>query len=597
MPPNEPNAPGAPVETTNTIEAASTNAVSAPAVVATVEPVLALPRPEVEVQRVPEVGARPPRVLALTEAGVPLTRAFARLVQALREAGAEIVPLALPRTEPAPESVPTLTELKRGITTFAKELVRGFHPGEQDTEPWIVSQLKAVGLGGAGGGSGGAGDAVTAVLATTPDIAKSVFPFVDRALPGAIRIGVDTDYHLDPEWKAVELDAIIVAHPGLGVDLPRVREGSARTFIGGPVTGGGELGEKRLGEELPQVAVSFARLDPGDVDPLLFQLSLARPERFSLLFLPSARAGVDELVRARAGGYGLRGKRPKTDAELEAWIRGSSLLVGFPSPAESATAVAAGVPILFVASERALVEGDRFLVQHGAMHSEVPITIAVHVEGLLPGGNYRGKAEEALRELEPSGPAGAAKAVIAAIKAGRPVLPVAPAAGAAVDDDLEDIGEVHAGTPGVGGATAATSVTADLPLAIRRAYLKEIILQLHSNERNLGRAKGGLETWQRRVRLARTSGQDGLADKAVPRVEGLMKVIDQLEREARELQGLRERFASNAPLSAADRAAAARYLQPRTATAIDRGEAPDSAFTQLELQDALAVLKRKLEGK
>jgi len=535
------------------------------------------------------------RVLALTEAGAPLTRAFARLVQALRDAGSEVVPLALPRTVPAIESVPTITELKRGLTTFAKDLVRGLRGGEAPSaEPWLVSQLRAV------------EGRVDAVVATDPEVARIAFPFIDRAFPGAIRIGCDVDYHIEPEWKAVEFDAIVVAHPGLGTDLPRVREGQARSFIGGPVTAGAEVVSKRLGEApgaadgpsvspsgLPQVTVSFARLDPGDVDPLLFQLSLAHPERFSLLFLPSQRPGVDELVRARAGTYGLRGKRPKSNGDLEAWIRGSALLVGFPSPAESAAAVAGGVPILFVTPESRLLEGDRFLVQRGALISEVPITIAVHVEGLLPGGSYRGRAEEALRGLEPSGPAGAAQAVLAALKAGRPALatPAPNAPAQAHDDDLEDIGEVTPSAPGAPGAMT------DLPLAIRRAYLKEIILQQHAIERNLARAKGGLETWQRRVRLARSAAQDGLADKAIPRVEGLLKVIDQLERELRDVMGLRERFASPGPLSAADRNAAARFLSPGTATSIDRGEAPDSAFTQLEIEDALAVLKRKLDGR
>lgn len=553
-------------------------------------PILALPTPEhathapvpalVPVERV----SASYRVLALTEAGVPLTRGFARLVQALRDAGSEVVPLALPRTVPPTESVPTITELKRGLTTFAKDLVRGLRGGEiPSAEPWIVSQLRAV------------EGRIDAVLATDPEVARIAFPFVDRVFPAALRVACDVDYHLEPEWKAVELDAIVVAHPGLGTDLPRVREGRARSFIGGPVTAGAEVVAKQLGTDpagnLPQVAVSFARLDPGDVDPLLFQLSLAKPERFSLLFLPSQRPGVDELVRARAGTYGLRGKRPKSDSDLEAWIRGSALLVGFPSPAESAAAVAGGVPLLFVTPESRLLEGDRFLVQRGALISEVPITIAVHVEGLLPGGAYRARAEESLRGLDPTGPAGAAQAVLAAIKAGRPAPPVTatvetPAKSG--DDDLEDIGET---TPSAPGATA------ELPIQIRRAYLKEIILQQHAIERNLARAKGGLETWQRRVRLARTAAQDALADKAIPRVEGLLKVIDQLERELRDVMGLRERFASPGPLTAADRNAAARFLSPGTATSIDRGEAPDSAFTQLEIEDALAVLKRKLEGR
>lgn len=139
-------------------------------------PVLALPAP---VRR---------RVLALTEAGVPLTRGFARLVHALRESGHEVVPLALPRTEPPAESVPTLTELKRGISSFAKDLVRGLRGNpDQVAEPWIVSQLRAV-----------EGE-VDAVLATDPEAARAAFGYVDRVFPKAIRVGCDTDYHLDPE--------------------------------------------------------------------------------------------------------------------------------------------------------------------------------------------------------------------------------------------------------------------------------------------------------------------------------------------------------------------------------------------------------------
>jgi len=532
-------------------------------------PVLALPAPEPQ---------KAYRLLALTESGVPLTRSFARMVQALRDAGSEVVPLAIPRVSAAPESVPTITELKRGLATFAKDLVRGLRGGDDAaSEPWVVSQLKAV------------EGRIDAVIATDPGVAKLAFSFVDRAFAGALRVAIDTDYHFDPEWKEVALDALVIAHPGLGADLPRVREGRARTFIGGPVTAGPEVAPKRLDETLPQVAISFSRLDPGDVDPLLFQLSLAGPDRFSLLFLPSSRSGVDELVRARAGTYGLRGKRPRSEAELEAWIRGSALLVGFPSPAECATAVVAGVPLLLFASEARLLDGDRFLLQHGALLSEVPITIAVHVEGLLPGGSYRARAAESLRELEPSGSQGAVQAVLAAIKAGRPSWTSAPAeAPSAANDALEDIGEIK---------LSAEGTTTDLPLALRRAYLKEIILQQHSVERNLSRARTGLESWQRRVRLARAAAQDPLADKAVLRVAGLLKVTDQLERQLREVQGLRERFASLAPLTASDRNAAARFLSPGTAASLDRGEAPESAFTQLEIEDALAVLKRKLDGR
>jgi len=521
------------------------------------------------------------RVVAVTEAGVPLTRTYARLVQALRDHGVEVLPLAVPRDPPRPEAVPTISELKRGIASFAKDLMRGFR-SEAAPGSWLASQLRAV------------EGRVDAVLVTDAEMGRHVLPTAAEVWPHCLRIGVDGDYEVDEAWKPLELDALVVPHPGLGTDLPRVRDQRMRVAVGGPIVAGPEVAPKELEAGKPMVVVSFARLDPGDVDPLLFQLSLAHPERFTLLFLPSARSGVDELVRARAPGYGLKGKRPKDGAEVEPWIRGASLLVGHPSSTEAATAAAARVPLLIFSPESRISDGDRFLLRHGAaLHAEVPITIAVHVEGLMPGGNARERAEPGLADLEGTGVEGAARAVVEAIRAGRPA-PVVAAADATApasksDDDLEDIGEV-AGPPG-GGAQA---MPADVSQQVRRAYLKEIILQQQTIERQLGKARSGLDTWQRRVRLARTANDDLLADRAVPRVEGLIKLVDRLERELAELQGLRERFASRAPLTAADRQAAARFMNPSAAASLDRGEAPDSAFTRLELEDALTVLKKKL---
>ncbi|MCC6621130.1 MAG: hypothetical protein IT385_07735 [Deltaproteobacteria bacterium] len=545
-------------------------------------PVAAAQPPASQALTVPEplkTSGPPLRVVAVTEAGVPLTRTYARLVQALRDQGVEVLPLAVPREPPRPEAVPTINELKRGLASFAKDLMRGFR-NEPAPGTWLASQLRAV------------EGRVDAVLVTDAEMGRHVLPTAAEVWPHSLRLGVDGDYDVDEAWKALELDALVVPHPGLGSDLPRVREQRTRIAVGGPIVAGAEIEPKHLDPSLPQVVVSFARLDPGDVDPLLFQLSLAHPERFSLLFLPSSRPGIDELVRARAPGYGLKGKRPKDGAEVEPWIRGAALLVGHPSPTEAATAAAARVPLLFFSPEGRISDGDRFLLRHGAaLHAEVPITIAVHVEGLLPGGTARERAELGLADLEGTGTIGAARAVVEAIRAGRtePVQGPSAAPASSVDTDLEDIGEVAPAASPAGQAP-----TADVSLQVRRAYLKEIILQQQTIERQLGKARSGLDTWQRRVRLARSANDDTLADRAVPRVEGLIKLVDRLERELAELQGLRERFASRAPLTAADRHAAARFMNPSAAATLDRGEAPDSAFTRLELEDALAVLKRKL---
>ncbi|MGM0577591.1 MAG: PspA/IM30 family protein [Myxococcota bacterium] len=521
-----------------------------------------------------------PRLLALTAAGSPVPPPFARLVDALRRAGAQVRPLPIPAGPPSSrqEVPPRLADLKAGLQTLADQVgaaLRGDRtPGEQDA--WLVSLLQAV-----------EGD-VDGVVATDPAVAETVFPVVESVWPKAVRVVVDGDFHVDPEWGRVPFDDLVTPHLALGRDVARVRERRGRLRAGGVLVGGDAVEPKRLEEEHPQVAVSFARLTPGDVDPLLFQLSLASPGDLSLLLLPSGREGVDELVRARAGTYGLRGKRPRSGRDLEPWIRGSTLLVGHPSPPESAAAVAAGVPqVLFVPGGEP-TGGDGFLVQHGlATHCGSPVTVAVQLEALLPGGAGRHEAEEALAAFEVEGPEAAAVAVLEAMSAGRPTVEEALRPGPEEgDDELEDIG----------GEAVEPGARSRLGPRMRRAYLKEIILQQRDIDRQLARAKAGVETWSHRARLATNAGDVALAREARLRVEGLRRVEQRLEQRAREIEALRDRFAGKGPVSEADRAAASRFMSAETAASVE-GVAPDEAaetFSRLELDDALQRLKDRM---
>ncbi|PKN58689.1 MAG: hypothetical protein CVU56_04430 [Deltaproteobacteria bacterium HGW-Deltaproteobacteria-14] len=516
------------------------------------------------------------RVLAITAAGDPVPRSYARLVGALRDLGVEVIPLPMPSRAPegTREVIPSVADLKRMAHTFVNTL-RG-EAGEAP-ESWIVSQLRAI------------QGRVDAVIATDARVALAVFPHAGDVWPSAVRIAVDGDYHLDAEWRDVPFDDLVVAHPAVGQDATRIREGRARLRTGGPLVAK-ETSRKQVDDTRPQLVVSFARLDPGDVDPLLFQLSLAHPERFDLLFLPSGRTGVDELVRTRAGGYGLRGKRTKAAADAEPWIRGAAALIGHAAPDEVAVAVTAGVPVLFFAPDSRLSAGDAFLLERGAAaRAEVPLTIAVATEGLLPGGADRERTLQALAALEPGTSRTAAEAVLEAVAEGRPSAVVTPPtatnAPARDDDELEDIG----------GAPTSTAAPIQMPVRLRRAYLSEIILQQGQVQKQLTRARAGLATWQRRVTLARTASDRALADKAGQRVEGLARVVERLNDRERELATLRDRFAGNQPLSDADRAAASHFMSASTAAMLDRGDAPESAFTRLEVEDQLAALKRKMD--
>jgi hypothetical protein len=505
------------------------------------------------------------------------------LAAALRAEGVEVQLVLLPPNEDG-----TIADLRRGLGQLANDLVRTLR-GEvtaATTSP-VAATLAALPR------------PISAIVAVDADVARDAFAAAVTTHPSALRVAVDGTFHVSAGWLGAAADAWVVSHAGLGAELPGVRDGRARLLVGG-LLGGGEVAAKTLEAGKPMVVVSTERLDPADVESLLFQLSMARPERFSLLFLPSGphgRPGIDELIRVRAPNHGLAGKRPKPGAAIEPWLRGASVLVGQPTRAEAAVAMDAGVPMVLFASDKRLEAGDRFLISHGAaLHTDLPITISVHLEALMPGGPRREAALAAVKELEPGGLGDAARAVLEAVSQGR--IAAVEAAGQTSagprDDDLEDIGAAAPPRKGGVSATSASHGPELLPLVTRKAYLKELILHQHTLERQQAQAAAGLAKWQERIRLARRAGQDDLANQAVPRVEGLMRLCDRLSEELRELGAVRDRLARGAPLAEGDRRVIGRLMNVDVARSIERMDSPESAFTQLEIAEQLASLKRRL---
>ena len=534
------------------------------------------------IEHTPERAPARPRVLAVTSSNAPVTLTYARLVDALRRAGAEVRTLPVPTTAPhsRDDRPPNLSDLKAGLHALAESVTAalGGERGPASRPDWLISLLRTV---------EGTFDAVVAV---DPRVARDVFPAAADVWPSAVRVAVDGDLHVDQEWHGVEFDDLVTPHPALGRHVPRIQAGQARLRTGGPVVAPADAEPRRLAGDRPMVVVSFARLGSGHVDPLLFQLSLARPETFSLLLLPSGRAGIDELVRTRASGYGLEGKRPKrSGSQLEAWVRGAAVLVGHPSPAEAAAALTAEVPQLLFVPGGALDDGDAFMVQHGlAQHAPTPLSIAIQLEALLPGGSARGEVAEALSGFETDGTDGAAAAVLEATSAGRPTPEeVLLDAGGPDDDELEDIG----------GAPRDAGATVQLSGRVQRAYLKEIVIQLKLQGKQLARARAGHDRWKSRLALALRARDARLTKEARVRVDGLERIMARLQREESELTALRDRFSGRDPVSAGERERAARFMSPEVAATLDQvsPRATDQDFTTLEVDDALGRLKRRMD--
>jgi hypothetical protein len=131
---------------------------------------------------------------------------------------------------------------------------------------------------------------------------------------------------------------------------------------------------------------------------------------------------------------------------------------------------------------------------------------------------------------------------------------------------------------------------------VRKAYLGELILQQRDLERQIDRARAGVDTWSNRRRLAERAGEERLEHEARMRVEGIQRVLDRLVRQQRTAQALRERLASGRPLTAKDQAIAAQLTSPEAAATADRlsRAAHKGAFERLEIEDALSELKRRM---
>jgi hypothetical protein len=495
-----------------------------------------------------------------------------RLSLELEAQECQVTTCSLPvrRSTSAEHDGPMWGELRAGLSQLAQSL-NSTLGGSQEAPSWLLEALKNE-----------ASD-VDAVVTLNSKVARLIFPHIDSLWPNAIRIGVDGDYDLSESWYDVMLDDMVVPHPALGDKIRVIQDGRARLSIGGPLVGGTAAGVQSLEASLPMIAVSINTLDESDIDPLLFQLSMTHADNTMLLFLASGVSYMDELVKVKASQYGLRGKRPRLDADTEPWIAGAAALVGGPHPLEIAQAVQTQVPTVLFSNGRSLDSGQAFLVEHGAvLESRLAVTLSVDLESVLPGGTQREAVRDNMAILQGTGVQGISSAIKAAIDAGLPSKELA--ASTQGTGDLEDIG-VPATSPHIPSVMGAD---------MRRMYLSEVILKKKQIHAQIEKARSGQKLWTRRIELARTANRLELLTQAEHRLEGLDRVAAKLENQLARVLGLRDRLASNEALTTADRQSAGQLLGPSFVSVLNHNDTGSNLFAQLEVDDALQRLKDKL---
>ena len=309
-----------------------------------------------------------------------------RLMGALREAGLDVTPCALAPQKDSDSDL--FSDLRTSVAQLTQSLT-GTQPAAHRPPDWLLTSMKEQVQN------------IDAVVTLNAKVAKLVFPVVRTLWPDALRIGIAGTYNISSDWGAVTMDDMIVPHRATSDRIQFHHGTSPRFTIAGPLAGGSTIKPRSLEEQGQTVVVSFQGLDEGDVDPLLFQLSMAVQDGPSLLFLPTGIQHIDELVKVKASQYGLRGKRPRITSDNEDWIAGATALVGLPSSTELTQAMAWHVPTVLFTNGKTKEFCHDFALQQGTViDSTLALTLSVDIESVLPGGRHREPLQTAMQNLE-----------------------------------------------------------------------------------------------------------------------------------------------------------------------------------------------------
>ncbi len=430
------------------------------------------------------------------------------------------------------------------------------------------------------------------VVAMDPVAAAAVDSWRSKGRLRAPLVGLVSSLWLDPAWAQTAVDRLcvadeIVARSGLELGLPA----ECLVPCGVPVCGGfsGPSSEERgalrrrfgLAADTPLVLVVTDGLDPDQLTGALFQLSLVA-ERAQLLFDVDRDAEAADLLRRRASLYGVRARMfGKVEEAGQLWAA-ADVVVAQPHLYVEQRVVAQRLPLVAIFPEgEAQRQRARIHDQRGiGRHVQSLATLAAEIEAQL-----------APRALEQARQRLAAISKRVAVQdAARLVAQVrAQADQILAESRAQSEARSRAGAGG-GGASAAPPAAADrqgpledigLPAELQarsepgpRLSPEDLLEAEAEAGRQVLQHQEEAERWGHRADLARAK-----ADAELQRTA--QQMVD------RHLAAMHRALADLARL-AEQRAA----LEEREV----RGRRLEHTFRQLEVEDALADLKRKLGG-
>jgi len=370
---------------------------------------------------------------------------------------------------------------------------------------------------------------------------------------GALRVGLLPDYNLSASWLKGALHAYIVPHDKLRAPLMDAGVDGGRIVVAGPPVG------QRYQKELDGAAMKAAfgidpaagpvvlmlvdRMEPGDIDKVIFQMSLVeRP--WQPIFVAGAEQARAEKVRRAARRHGLQARMLGEVANLEEFM-GAAELVGMPCVDDRVvSALALDRPALLLGDPGPVTTQTDFLLAQGAVW---------HVGDLLRLG---GDLEVALREdrldklraasSEVGHPTGTTDVVAALVELwerraeivrAEPTVTVPDAP--ATSGPFEVIGGPRPDPsvpPSEHSPDDAESSPSPLSAAEAKDELAALIMLERDLERQLASAGRERETWQHRLDLARDWNEVELTQEAEAQVA---RHVRDAERATSELERVR----------------------------------------------------------
>lgn len=461
------------------------------------------------------------------------------------------------------------------------------------------------------------------VLVDDPRITRGLRAFLKLKRGAPLLVGLESDFEVDPGWRAAGVHALIVPHDELRLALggdqavapivvagPPVDPSLAPPAAPEPVDPGAAKTAIGADPAQPLVLVLAEGMDAELLGRIAFQLTLPEPAPTALFYYGSDE-GLAPVLRERAAAYGLAAGMFGAVADLGAYFRAADLVVA-----------AADDPALFewtVAARPLLAAGTagespraQFLADRNALlWARDVVQLGVQVEELLGGDEARAESLRAsvaaAGALVPADGCARIADAVAQLYARRDELmrvvdEASSGAAPASDGSKPSQGAPQPPRPtafeliGAGEQAPGLDAPGGLSLAEAKDQMAALILQEREAERALTEASRTRDLWLRRAELSSASGDASLFDVAELQLAKARAEVSRRNREIDTIRRSKDKLKVRAGARRAPAAPSPSSSEPLPAPSSAASSDIEARFRSMEVDRDLDRLRRKIQG-